>query len=66
MFAVIPLAPVDEFDDAFALFRQRSDQISVDSPYYPTHYFQSVLPVVSFFFLFRQSIQLNFLALSLA
>ncbi|OCL12979.1 hypothetical protein AOQ84DRAFT_130837 [Glonium stellatum] len=37
--------PVDPFDAAFDPFRRGPGPISVDSPYYPTHYLQSVLPV---------------------
>ncbi|KAF2496599.1 hypothetical protein BU16DRAFT_483722 [Lophium mytilinum] len=45
IFTVLPWLPPDPFDDAFAHFRHHSDPISVDSPYYPTHFIQSVLPV---------------------
>ncbi|KAF2801605.1 uncharacterized protein BDZ99DRAFT_483632 [Mytilinidion resinicola] len=48
VFTVLPWLSPDPFDDAFEPFRQHSDRISVDSPYYPTHYIQSVLPVASF------------------
>lgn len=45
IFTLIPWIPVDPFDSAFGPFRQGPGPISVDSPYYPTHYLQSVLPV---------------------
>jgi len=45
LFTIIPWSSSDPFDDAFAQFRQHSDHVSIDSPHYPTRYFQSVLPV---------------------